>query len=68
MPGMSGSETVKRLRKRSDFSIPVVVLTANVSAGMKDKYINDGFDDYIAKPIDRKELQRVLRKFLTRRD
>lgn len=68
MPGMSGSETLKRLRKRSDFSIPVVVLTANVSAGMKDKYINDGFDDYIAKPIDRKELQRVLRKFLTRRD
>ena len=46
------------------FSIPVVVLTANVLAGVKNKYLENGFDDYLAKPIDRYELDRVLKRFL----
>lgn len=64
MPGMSGVETLNRLRKKEFFNTPVVALTANASVGMKDKYISLGFNDYISKPIDRKELKRVLKKFL----
>lgn len=67
MPKMSGTETLNILRKieRVDgFSIPVVVLTANVLAGVKNKYLENGFDDYLAKPIDRYELDRVLKRFL----
>lgn len=64
MPGMSGVETLNRLRKKQFFNTPVVALTANASVGMKDKYISLGFNDYISKPIDRKELKRVLKKFL----
>lgn len=64
MPGMSGVETLNRLRKKEFFNTPVVALTANASVGMKDKYIGLGFNDYISKPIDRKELKRVLKKFL----
>lgn len=64
MPGMSGVETLKRLRKKEFFNTPVVCLTANATVGMKDKYIAEGFNDYISKPIDRKELKRVLKRFL----
>ena len=60
MPKMSGVETLKELKKIEGFSMRVVALTANAVAGMKEKYINDGFDDYLAKPIDKQELKRVL--------
>ncbi len=67
MPKMSGTETLdilKKLERIDSFYIPVVVLTANALAGEKSKYLNIGFDDYLAKPIDRYELDRVLRKFI----
>lgn len=67
MPKMSGSETLnilKKIARIEGFSIPVVVLTANAISGMKNKYLSIGFDDYIAKPIDKGELDRVLRKFI----
>ena len=67
MPEMSGTETLDVLRKieRVDgYYIPVVVLTANATVGMKEKYLNSGFDDYLSKPIDREELDRVIREFL----
>lgn len=68
MPCMSGIETLERLKKKTSFNTPVIALTANVTSGMKQKYIDKGFDDYIAKPIDRKELKRVLNKFLSERN
>ena len=53
-----------KLKEIDNFDTPVVVLTADAIKGSKEKYINDGFDDYISKPIDKKELSRVLKKFL----
>ena len=67
MPHMSGTETLDILRKIErveGFQIPVVVLTANAINGMKTKYLSSGFDDYLAKPIERQELNRILKKFL----
>ena len=67
MPNMSGTETLDILRKIErveGYSIPVVVLTANAISGMKNKYLSKGFDDYLAKPIDKYELNRVLKTFL----
>lgn len=60
MPKMSGVETLKELKKLDNFTIPVVALTANAVSGMREKYINEGFDDYLSKPIDKEELKRVL--------
>ena len=60
MPKMSGVETLKELKKLEKFNIPVVALTANAVSGMREKYINDGFNDYLSKPIDKEELRRVL--------
>jgi CheY-like chemotaxis protein len=65
MPEMDGIQTLYNLKKRAHgFDTPVVVLTANAITGSKEKYIEIGFDDYLSKPIEKSELQRVLKKFL----
>ena len=67
MPGMSGVETYKNLKLLDNFNIPTIILTANAISGMREKYLDeDGFDDYLSKPIDRQELDRVIRKFLVK--
>ena len=64
MPKMSGTETLHRLKSLPNFSIPVVALTANAITGMREKYIGEGFDEYLAKPIEKEELIRVFAKLL----
>jgi len=65
MPKLSGTETFKLLKQNPDFNIPVVALTANAIEGMREHYIKEGFNDYISKPIDKKELERVLNIYLS---
>ena len=64
MPKMTGTETLKELKKDKHFNTPVIVLTANAVTGMKEKYLKVGFDDYLAKPIEKHELKRVLKEYL----
>lgn len=64
MPEMDGTTFLNKVKEIKDFNSPVVVLTADAIKGSKEKYLKDGFDDYISKPIDKKELSRVLSKFL----
>ena len=66
MPKMSGVETLAELKKIPGFKIPVVALTANAITGMKEKYLSDGFDDYLAKPIEKNEFIRVMNELLGR--
>lgn len=68
MPKMSGVETLKKLKDLPDFSTPVVALTANAITGMREKYIGDGFDDYLAKPIEKDEMIRVFATLLHLKD
>lgn len=64
MPGMDGITTLNKLKELNSFDTPVIVLTADVMEGQKEKYLNSGFDDYLSKPIDKSELSRVLKKYL----
>lgn len=64
MPKMSGTETLKNLKLIIGFNIPTVALTANAISGMREKYLESGFDDYLSKPIDKLELQKILKKYL----
>ncbi|MBQ3306743.1 MAG: response regulator [Bacilli bacterium] len=66
MPKMSGVLTLQELKKLPDFHIPTIALTANAITGMREKYIQDGFDDFLAKPIEKEELIRVLNQVLGR--
>ncbi len=65
MPGKTGVETLKELKSTMEtFKTPTIALTANAISGMREKYLVDGFDDYLAKPIEKDELKRILGKYL----
>ncbi len=66
MPGMSGVETLHKLKENTSFNIPIVALTANAISGMKEKYLSEGFNDYLAKPIDKEELKKIIIKYLNK--
>ena len=64
MPKMDGTEVLKKLKKIEGFNIPVVALTADAIEGTEEKYLNEGFNAYLSKPIDKTKLDKVLNKFL----
>ncbi len=67
MPGMDGIETLHRLREMSDnenSGTPVIMLTANAIAGVKDEYLAEGFCDYLSKPVRESELEQMILKYL----
>ena len=66
MPRMSGREVIKKLRNAEGFNVPTIALTANAIEGMKEEYLACGFDDYLAKPIEKTELERVIKTYLTK--
>jgi CheY-like chemotaxis protein len=64
MPEMDGIETLHVLKKLDGYVLPpIVALTANAIAGMKEMYLKEGFDDYLAKPINTHELERIVNRF-----
>ena len=63
MPGLDGIETTKRLRSLG-YSAPIIALTANAVVGQADIFLENGFDDFIAKPIDVRQLNAVLNKMV----
>lgn len=64
MPQMDGKQTLGRLRELPGFETPVVVLTANVVAGVKQELLDAGFTRYLSKPIMWNELERMLEELL----
>ena len=70
MPKMKGSEVLDKLKKIPEFNTPVIALTADVIAGMEEKYISYGFKDCLPKPILEENLYNLLKNYLrdTRKD
>ena len=67
MPEMDGIETLHVLKKLDGYTLPpIIALTANAIAGMKEMYLQEGFDDYLSKPINTNELDRVINKFFNK--
>ena len=66
MPELSGVETLKLMRERCTLNegTPIIVLTANAISGAREEYINEGFDDYLSKPIDSVKLEAVVKRYL----
>jgi CheY-like chemotaxis protein len=66
MPEINGVEATKMIREKGGWlaSVPIIALTANALAGMKETYLACGMSDYISKPIEISELNRVLITFL----
>jgi CheY-like chemotaxis protein len=67
MPEMDGYETMRAIRKRAKFkSLPIIALTAKAMKGDREKSIEAGASDYIAKPVDTEQLLSLLRVWLYR--
>ena len=67
MPGMDGIVAMEKIRAIKDgpcANTPIVVLTANAIAGVKEKYLEAGFDGYLSKPIVMEELLGTITKML----
>jgi len=63
MPRMDGIEATKLIRSLG-YSKPIVALTANALAGQAEMFISNGFDDFISKPIDIRQLNAVLNRMI----
>lgn len=63
MPNMNGVEVLRKLRENG-VNTPVIALTADAIEGQEEKYMSEGFDGYISKPINKEKLSYVLNKYL----
>ena len=64
MHDLDGIETLHKLKKLDGYVIPpVVALTANAISGMREMYLNEGFDEYLPKPIKAAELNSLIKKY-----
>ena len=65
MPGMSGIETLQQIREQEIADgVPVIALTADAISGAREMYIEQGFTDYLSKPIIYEELEKILIEYL----
>ena len=65
MPEMDGIETLYRIKEESlAVGTPVIMLTANAIAGNREMYLEEGFDDFISKPVIPKALDEMLIEYL----
>lgn len=65
MPGMDGVEVTQKIRQKeaSGQHTPIIALTAHALASEKQAVLGAGMDDYLTKPIDEKELQRIIQRW-----
>lgn len=67
MPEMDGVETAHNIRAKAGAyfqNVPIVALTANAIGGAREMFLEEGFQEYVAKPIELSHLERVLRKYI----
>ncbi len=68
MPEMDGITTMRILKNSGYVIPPVVALTANSYSGLRDVYLKEGFSDYLSKPINFKELNKLINNFFGRKN
>lgn len=69
MPEMDGQETLQKLKEMKDYpseNAVIIALTANAFVGARQQYINEGFDDFLAKPIIYKDAEELILRVLSK--
>ena len=67
MPEMDGVETLHKIRQKPGpyyQSLPIIAFTANAIGGAREMFMAEGFNDFIAKPIELSVLERILRRYI----
>ena len=65
MPEMSGEQAIKELKMMDNFKTPIIALTADAVTGADEKYMSEGFADYLSKPFKKDDLIEKINKFLS---
>jgi CheY-like chemotaxis protein len=72
MPGMDGIEATRLIRNQidSDYArtVPIIAFTANAIQGNRETLLSNGFQDFISKPIDLRELDTLLKKWVRNKE
>ena len=68
MPNMSGESALAKLKENREFKTPVIALTADAVSGAREKYIKEGFADYISKPFNKEEVKEKIEKIFTKKE
>lgn len=67
MPGMDGIETLRAFKDMYNHkcqNTPVIALTANAIVGVREMYMREGFTDYLSKPVEAGELEKMIKKYI----
>ncbi len=68
MPGMDGYETIRAIRELDALrNLPIIAVTAKAMKGDREKCIDSGASDYIAKPVDLDQLFSLMRVWVHER-
>ena len=65
MPGTDGEKTIQALKQDPNFNIPTIAVTADAVAGAKERYLGEGFSDYIPKPFRKEEITEKINDLLS---
>ena len=60
MPNMSGETAIAKLKEKTNFNIPIIALTADAVVGAREKYLSEGFVDYIVKPFNKQQIKEKI--------
>ena len=60
MPNMSGETAIAKLKEKPNFNIPIIALTADAVVGAREKYLSEGFVDYIVKPFNKQQIKEKI--------
>ena len=63
MPVMNGYDATIHIRQEQKLDIPIIALTANALEGDREKFLNIGMNDYLAKPLEITDMDRVLKEY-----
>ncbi len=66
MPGMDGIETFHRIKEGENLckDVPVIMLTANAVSGVREAYLEEGFTNFLSKPISPSQLEKMTKSYL----
>lgn len=66
LPKMNGLEVTRHVKEKLDFEhIPIIALTAYAMEGDREKFLQSGCDDYLAKPIDIREFLNMVERMIS---
>ena len=68
MPVMSGESALAKLKENPEFKTPVIALTADAVSGAREKYIKEGFVDYISKPFNKEQVKEKIEKIFIKKE